>query len=199
MLLNPIHSKNKPALAKPLNLLVLCTGNSARSVMAEALFNQCTDGLFSAHSAGSHPSGKVNPFAIEQIAPLHIDYQPRSKSWDEFAQAGAVNLDIVLTVCGNAAQEICTNFMGAPHPNFLVAPQHVHWGLPDPAAITGSDENIRRAFSACFGVFAWRIKRLMDCYTTAADVDLIETMRNLADQYPLLPEINQHGFTAAIQ
>jgi arsenate reductase (thioredoxin) len=193
MLLSETQSKKLSTLSmhKPLNLLVLCTGNSARSVMAEALFNQCTAGLFSAHSAGSHPSGKVNPFAIEQIAPLQIDYQPRSKNWDEFAQPDAVNLDLVLTVCGNAAQEICPNFIGAP--------QHVHWGLPDPAAVTGSDDNIRRAFYACYSVFAWRINKLMDLYATTPNANLIELMRDLANQYPLLPEINEHGFTSVIQ
>ncbi len=183
--------QNNYALQLPIKILVLCTGNSARSVMAEALFNQCTAGLFSAYSAGSHPSGKVNPFACEQIAPLHIDYQPRSKSWDEFAQPDAVELDAVLTVCGNAAQEICPNFVGAP--------QHVHWGLPDPAGITGSGENIRRAFHACYSVFAWRIEKLMNLYAATPNANLIDLMRSLADQYPVLPEINAHGFTSAIK
>ncbi len=193
MLLIETQTKSQSSLSvhKPFNLLVLCTGNSARSVMAEALFNQCTAGLFSAHSAGSHPSGKVNPFAIEQIAPLHIAYQPRSKSWDEFAQSDAVKLDIVLTVCGNAAQEICPNFIGAP--------RHVHWGLPDPAAITGSDDNIRSAFYACYSVFAWRIKKLMDLYAATPNANVIELMLDLANQYPGLPEINEHGFTSVIQ
>jgi arsenate reductase len=183
--------KNEYALQLPIKILVLCTGNSARSVMAEALFNQCTGGLFSAYSAGSHPSGKVNPFAYEQIAPLRIDYQPRSKSWDEFAQPDAVELNVVLTVCGNAAQEICPNFIGAP--------QHVHWGLPDPAGITGSDDNIRRAFHACYSVFAWRIEQIMNLYASSPNANLIELMHRFANQYPLLTEINENGFTSVIQ
>lgn len=193
MLLSETQSERVSNLSiqKPLNLLVLCTGNSARSVMAEALFNRTTNGLFVAFSAGSHPSGKVNPFALEQIAPLNIKYPLRSKSWEEFAHHSSVRMDIVLTVCGNAAQEMCPNFMGAA--------QHVHWGLPDPAAVTGNDDNIRRAFYACYSVFAWRINKLMDLYETTSNASLIELMRDLANQYPLLPEINEHGFTSVVQ
>lgn len=193
MLLNGISAPGTTqfSVQQPLNILVLCTGNSARSVMAEALFNRASKGIFSAYSAGSHPSGRVNPFALEQIAPLNINYQPRSKSWDEFAQPDAVKLDVVLTVCGNAVQEICPHFIGAPH--------HVHWGLPDPAAFIGSDENIRRAFRACYQVFAWRIEQLLNLLATKPGADVIELMDSLATQYPLLPEINENGFTSVIQ
>lgn len=197
MLLNNISSSEANPLPtskptpKPINILVLCTGNSARSVMAEALFNQISKGIFSAYSAGSHPSGRVNPYALEQISALNINYQPRSKSWDEFAQPNAVAMDIVLTVCGNAAQEICPHFIGTP--------QHVHWGLPDPAAINSDDEIIRRAFRACYQVFDWRIQRLLTILSEKPYADVLATMNSLANQYPSLPEINENGFTSVIQ
>jgi arsenate reductase (thioredoxin) len=187
------HSSARQDSAKQARyqILVLCTGNSARSVMAEALLNSMAGQFFHAYSAGSHPSGKVNSFALEQISPLAIGYQPRSKSWDEFAQADTVELDIVLTVCGNAAQEICPNFIGTP--------KRVHWGLPDPAAVTGSDDNIRRAFKACYRVFEWRIEQLVTLMAARPDADIVDVMVNLANRFPDLAEINEQGFTAIIQ
>ncbi|MBL4894726.1 MAG: arsenate reductase ArsC [Emcibacter sp.] len=146
MLLEPQHPR------AAFTILVLCTGNSARSIMAEALFNDESGSYFKAYSAGSHPTGKVNPFAVEQIGKLESGGEWRSKSWDEFGGSLAPHLDFVITVCGNAAQEICPCFSGSP--------QHIHWGLPDPAAVTGAEDDIRRAFTDCFAVLQTRIKKL---------------------------------------
>lgn len=170
-----------------LKILVLCTGNSARSVMAEGLFNGLANAYFQAFSAGSHPSGKVNPFALEQIASLDLAYEPRSKSWNEFAQSNAVEMDIVLTVCGNAAQEICPHFIGTP--------KRIHWGLPDPAAIIGSDDTIRRAFEACYRVFEWRIQELLNQLQAHPNADIFSILDSLSNQYPYKSEINEQGFS----
>jgi len=145
------------------NVLVLCTGNSARSIMAEALFNSETNGYFTAYSAGSNPTGKANPFALEQIVPLGTEIVPRSKSWDEFEGEKAPHLDFVITVCDNAARETCPIFPGGP--------PHIHWGLPDPAAVTGTDEDIRLAFASCFKLLESRIRRLASQMTPEMNSD----------------------------
>ncbi|MEW6563374.1 MAG: arsenate reductase ArsC [Pseudomonadota bacterium] len=124
---------------KNYNVLILCTGNSARSILAEALFNTMGKGRFRAYSAGSRPAGKVNPFALELLQDMGIDTRNlRSKSWDEFAAAGAPEFDFIFTVCDNAAGETCPVWLGHPTTG--------HWGIEDPAAAEGSDDDKRRAF-----------------------------------------------------
>lgn len=124
---------------KPFNVLFLCTGNSARSIIAEAILNFVGADRFRAHSAGSHATGTVHPLAIAELARLHVPADGlRSKSWDEFAHPGAVPLDFVITVCDKAAGELCPAWPGQPI--------SAHWGMPDPAAVEGSDEVKQKAF-----------------------------------------------------
>lgn len=126
-------------MEKIYNVLFLCTGNSARSIMAEAMLNTMGKGRFRAYSAGSHPAGAVHPLAIEQIAGYGYPVDAlRSKSWDEFGAAGAPHMDFVITVCDKAAGEVCPVWPGQP--------MTAHWGFEDPAAATGSDEEKRQAF-----------------------------------------------------
>lgn len=121
------------------NVLFLCTGNSARSVMAEVLLNALGNGRFKAYSAGSHPVGKVNPFTLELLKSNdHSVEGLRSKSWDEFASPGAPKMDLVITVCDSAAGETCPVWPGQP--------MTAHWGFQDPAALKGTDEEKRRLF-----------------------------------------------------
>ena len=139
---------------KSLHVLFLCTGNSARSILAEAYLNAAGKGRFQAHSAGSHPAGKVNPFALDLLRKNGIDTTgARSKSWDEFARPGAPKLDFVFTVCDNAAGEVCPIWPGQP----ITA----HWGVADPAAVTGSDADKRKAFLRAFSELSTRISLLL--------------------------------------
>jgi len=139
---------------RALNVLFLCTGNSARSILAEAYLNAAGRGRFIAHSAGSHPAGKVNPFALELLRGKGIPTSGlRSKRWDEFAADGAPQLDVILTVCDSAAGEACPLWPGKP----ITA----HWGVADPAAAAGSDDDKRRAFTAAFDALKSRIDRLL--------------------------------------
>ena len=138
----------------PLNVLFLCTGNSARSILAEGYLNAAGAGRFKAWSAGSRPGGTVNPFALELLAKRGIATEGmRSKSWDEFAAPGAPALDLVFTVCDSAAAEECPYWPGQP--------VTAHWGVPDPAAVQGSDEDKRRAFLAAFTTLSARINLLL--------------------------------------
>jgi arsenate reductase len=132
------------------NVLFLCTGNSARSIMAEAIMNRKGMPNFTAYSAGSHPSGKVRPEAIRQIEMAHLPTENlRSKSWDEFALPSAPLLNFVFTVCDNAANEVCPLWPGQP--------MTAHWGIPDPAAVEGTSEQIERAFTSAFSMLDRRI------------------------------------------
>ncbi|HTT20396.1 MAG TPA: arsenate reductase ArsC [Candidatus Sulfotelmatobacter sp.] len=132
------------------NVLFLCTGNSARSIMAEAILNQKGRGRFTAYSAGSHPSGTVRPEAIRQLERAHLPATGlRSKSWEEFAKAGTPVLDFVFTVCDNAANEVCPVWPGQP--------MTAHWGIPDPAAVQGSEEEKAKAFRDAFFLLDRRI------------------------------------------
>lgn len=132
------------------NVLFLCTGNSARSILAEAILNHKGKGQFTAYSAGSHPAGSPRPEALDQLASAGISIAGlRSKSWDEFAAPNAPAMDFVFTVCDSAANEVCPYWPGQP----LTA----HWGIPDPAAVRGTPEEIARAFRDAFVILDRRI------------------------------------------
>jgi protein-tyrosine-phosphatase len=136
------------------NVLFLCTGNSARSILAEAYLNARGEGRFVAYSAGSHPAGKVNPFALELLKKHRLDTSDlRSKNWEEFARPGAPKLDFVFTVCDNAAGEACPLWPGQP--------VTAHWGVADPAAVQGSDEEKRKAFLKAFTELSTRINLML--------------------------------------
>jgi len=137
------------------NVLFLCTGNSARSILAEAYLNSRGRGRFKAYSAGSRPGGRVNPFAVELLAGNGMDTaELRSKSWDEFALPGAPRMDFVFTVCDSAAAEPCPFWPGQP--------VTAHWGVPDPAAVEGGDEDKRRAFLVAFRTLSTRINLMLN-------------------------------------
>ena len=136
---------------QPLNVLFLCTGNSARSILAEAYLNSAGRGRLRAYSAGSHPGGTVNSFALELLRKNHISTEGlRSKNWVEFSKAGAPRMDFIFTVCDNAAGEVCPVWPGHP----ITA----HWGVADPAAVQGSDDEKRKAFHGAFTQLTTRIR-----------------------------------------
>lgn len=136
------------------NVLFLCTGNSARSIMAEAILNHKGKPNFTAYSAGSHPSGFVRPEALRQLELAHLPTNGiRSKAWDEFAMPGAPQMDFVFTVCDNAAKEVCPVWPGYPITG--------HWGVPDPAAVEGTQEQIENAFREAFMILDRRINLLL--------------------------------------
>jgi arsenate reductase (thioredoxin) len=144
------------------NVLFLCTGNSARSIMAEAILNYKGEGRFTAYSAGSHPAGQPRPEALRQIESASISTAGlRSKSWNEFAAPGAPMLDFVFTVCDSAAKEQCPYWPGQP--------MTAHWGIPDPAAVKGTPEEIARAFHDAFTVLDRRIGLFLSLPLTTLD------------------------------
>jgi len=168
-------------MQKPYNILVLCTGNSARSIIGEALFNTMGAGRFKAYSAGSHPAGKVNPFAIEQVE--RLDYPAeclRSKSWDEFAAPGAPELDFVITVCDKAAGEVCPFWPGQP--------VTAHWGFPDSAAVQGSDDEKRAAFTQTLHQMRNLVQLFLSLPLGTLDRMAIEKSVRAIGQAPLGPD-----------
>jgi arsenate reductase len=164
---------------KTYNVLFLCTGNSARSIMAEALVSTMGKGRFHGFSAGSKPGGKVNPFAIEQVKKTGypIDHL-RSKSWDEFAAPDAPPMDFIITVCDNAAGEVCPIWPGHP--------ATAHWGFEDPAAVEGTDEQKRAAFEKIF-------KQIMARMTTFVGLPL-----HLLEKNAIQQEIKKIGDTPVV-
>ncbi len=165
-------------MPKPYNVLILCTGNSARSIIGEALFNTLGAGRFNAFSAGSHPTGRINPFAIEQVRAFGYPIENlRSKSWDEFAAPGAPQLDFVITVCDKAAGEVCPFWPGQP----ITA----HWGFPDPASIEGSDEEKRAAFAQTLRQMRRRVELFLNLPIETLDTLAIEKKMRAIGQQPL--------------
>ena len=139
---------------RPYNILFLCTGNSARSILAETIANQLGEGRLKAYSAGSFPTGRVNPFALRLLESLGVATAGlRSKSWDEFSGADAPALDFVITVCDNAAGEVCPIWLGHPVQS--------HWGLPDPAAVEGTDDDKLQAFKTTYAALSERLKAFL--------------------------------------
>ncbi len=144
------------------NVLFLCTGNSARSILAEAIMNHRRNPNFTAYSAGSHPAGKVRPEALNQLANARISTNGlRSKSWEEFSQPGAPELQFVFTVCDNAAKEVCPIWPGQP--------MTAHWGVPDPAAVVGTPEQIQRAYRDAFFMLDRRISLFLNLPLASLD------------------------------
>jgi arsenate reductase len=145
-----LYRVRRAVAGRPFNVLFLCTGNSARSIIAEAILNKLGDGKFRAYSAGSHPKGQVNPHTIQLLQSLDYDTSGfRSKSWSEFAKPGAPALDFVFTVCDNAAGEACPVWPGQP--------MTAHWGIPDPAEATGSPAEVAFAFKDAYRMLFQRI------------------------------------------
>ena len=154
------------------NVLFLCTGNSARSILAEVLLNQGGKGRFKAYSAGSFPKGEVNPHAIQLLKTLKLPTDDlRSKSWDEFAKPGAPPLDFIITVCDNAAGEVCPIWPGKP--------VTAHWGIPDPAAAEGSDAEIAATFAAAARQLRARIDLFLNL--PLASIDRMTIQNRLKD------------------
>jgi arsenate reductase (thioredoxin) len=149
-------------MAAHYNVLFLCTGNSARSIMAEAILNHKGKPVFTAYSAGSHPSGTVRPEALQRLELSHVPTTGlRSKSWDEFSRPGAPEMNFVFTVCDQAAKETCPLWPGQPMP--------AHWGISDPAAVKGSAAEIERAFRDAFFILDRRINLFLALPVAALD------------------------------
>ena len=166
---------------KVYNVLFLCTGNSARSILAESIMNKLGNGRFRGFSAGSHPSGRVNPIALDLLEQLDLPTEGlRSKSWDEFAGLHSIHFDFVITVCDNAAGEACPVWPGRP--------VTAHWGIPDPAAVEGTELEKKFAFSQAYKSMDRRIKLFLSLPMTSIDqlrlkerMDAIGQSSTLAD------------------
>ncbi len=158
------------------NVLFLCTGNSARSIMAEAILNQLGGGMFRGYSAGSHPAGHVNPYALDLLQRNRFRVEGlRSKSWDEFAQPDAPVMDFVLTVCDKAAGEVCPVWPGQP--------LSAHWGVEDPVQTGGSEEDRQRAFSSVFMTLRTRVALLVNLPIEKLDtLSLQKELQSIAAQ-----------------
>lgn len=162
------------------NVLFLCTGNSARSILAEALLNRLGQGRFRAYSAGSHPAGTVNPFALELLESSGLPVADlRSKSWDEFAAPPAPEFDFVFTVCDNAAGEVCPAWPGQP--------MTAHWGITDPAAVVGDDAAKRKAFHTAYA----QLNRRLAIFTSLPleKLDALSLKNRLDD----IGRLREHG------
>jgi arsenate reductase len=157
---------------KTYNVLFICTQNSARSIMAEGLLKSIGRGAFVAHSAGSHPAGQVNPLALKTLERLRIPTDGfRSKDWGEFAKPGAPSMDFVFTVCDNAAGELCPVWPGQP--------MTAHWGVPDPAAFQGTDEEKARAFWDSAVILKRRLELMLAL--PLASLDRLAIQREIKD------------------
>jgi protein-tyrosine-phosphatase len=157
---------------RTLNVLFLCTGNSARSIMAEVMLNSMGQGRFKAYSAGSHPKGAVNPLAVELLQKNRLPTEDlRSKGWEEFSQSGAPVMDFVITVCDQAAGEVCPIWPGQP--------MNAHWGIEDPAAAEGSGEEKRKAFFSAYN----RLRNRLSIFTSLpmSKLDRLSLQRRLDD------------------
>lgn len=162
------------------NVLFLCTHNSARSVIAEVVMNELGKGRFQAYSAGSMPSGRVNPYAIDMLSKLGYDVSGvRSKSWDEFAGPDAPKMDFVFTVCDDAANETCPYWPGQP--------MTAHWGLPDPSRTEGSEAEIRAAFADTHRMLYQRIGIFKNLPLTALDSLSLKAKLDKIGQMPRVP------------
>ena len=161
---------------KTYNVLFLCTGNSARSILAEAILDRLGKQQFNAYSAGSQPKGEPHPQALKLLESLKYDTgRFRSKSWDEFAEPGAPTLDFVFTVCDNAASEVCPVWPGQP--------MNAHWGVPDPAAVEGSDAEIAAAFAETYRLMNNRITAFVNLPIQSIDrLSLTQRLDNIGKQ-----------------
>lgn len=162
-------------MSKPKNVLFLCTGNSARSILAEAILNRAGTGRFRAHSAGSQPKAVPHPMALRLLAELGYETGfARSKSWDEFAAPGAPQMDLVITVCDGAAGEVCPTWPGHP--------ATAHWGVPDPAAVDGSEAEQRTAFGEAYQRLDQRIGLMLSLPVERLDrPSLVRKLREIGD------------------
>jgi arsenate reductase len=177
-------SMSEDQTREPYNVLFLCTGNSARSIMAEAILNRAGQGKFRAFSAGSQPKGQIHPYTLDLLRKLNYDVAGmRSKSWKEFSGPDAPKLDFVFTVCDNAAQETCPVWPGQP--------MTAHWGVPDPAAATGNEAEVRLAFADALRMLTNRINifvslplRSLDQLSLQRQLDAIGKVKNAGDDEP---------------